>query len=46
MVDFDFKKLARLDESNEAVRHATLTKDENQSLYFAMRMQTLLLFVL
>tara|TARA_E500000331_G_scaffold202339_1_gene194172 strand:- start:609 stop:1844 length:1236 start_codon:yes stop_codon:yes gene_type:complete len=34
---FDFKKLPRLDKGNDAIRRATLTNDEYQSLYRAMR---------
>jgi site-specific recombinase XerD len=34
---FDFKKLPRLDKGNEAVRRATLTNDEYEALYRAMR---------
>ena len=34
---FDFKKLPRLDKGNEAIRRATLTNDEYETLYRAMR---------
>lgn len=34
---FDFKKLPRLDKGNEAIRRATLTNDEYEALYRAMR---------
>lgn len=34
---FDFKKLPRLDKGNEAIRRATLTNDEYENLYRAMR---------
>jgi integrase len=34
---FDFKKLPRLDKGNEAIRRATLTNDEYESLFRAMR---------
>ena len=33
---FDFKKLPRLDKGNEAIRRATLTNDEYESLFRAM----------
>jgi len=34
---FDFKKLPRLDKGNDAIRRATLTNDEYESLFRAMR---------
>ena len=34
---FEFKKLPRLDKGNEAIRRATLTNDEYETLYRAMR---------
>ena len=34
---FDFKKLPRLDKGNDAIRRATLTHDEYESVYRAMR---------
>ena len=34
---FEFKKLPRLDKGNEAIRRATLTNDEYETLYCAMR---------
>ena len=34
---FDLKKLPRLDKGNEAIRRATLTNDEYESLFRAMR---------
>ncbi len=34
---FEFKKLPRLDKGNEAIRRATLTNDEYESLFRAMR---------
>ena len=34
---FDFKKLPRLDKGNDAIRRATLTNDEYEALYCAMR---------
>ena len=37
---FDFKKLPRLDKGNEAIRRATLTNDEYEALYRAMRTYT------
>ena len=37
---FDFKKLPRLDKGNEAIRRATLTNDEYEVLYRAMRTHT------
>ena len=38
--DFDFKKLPRLDKGNGAIRYATLTDDEYEALYRAMRTYT------
>jgi site-specific recombinase XerD len=37
---FDFKKLPRLDKGNDAIRRATLTNDEYEALYRAMRTYT------
>jgi integrase len=37
---FDFKKLPRLDKGNEAIRRATLSNDEYEALYRAMRSYT------
>ena len=37
---FDFKKLLRLDKGNEAFRRLTLTKEEYEALYLAMRNYT------
>jgi len=37
---FDFKKLPRLDKGNEAIRRPTLTNDEYEALYRAMRTYT------
>ena len=37
---FDFKKLPRLDKGNEAIRRATLTNEEYEALYRAMRTYT------
>ena len=34
---FDFKKLPRLDKGNDAIRRATLTNDQYESLFRAMR---------
>ena len=34
---FDFKKLPRLDKGNDAIRRATLSNDEYESLCRAMR---------
>jgi hypothetical protein len=36
----DFKKPPRLDKGNEAIRRATLTNDEYEALYRAMRTYT------
>jgi hypothetical protein len=33
----EFKKLPRLDKGNEAIRRATLSNDEYEALYRAMR---------
>ena len=37
---FDFKKMPRLDKGNEAIRRTTLTNDEHDLLYPAMRTYT------
>lgn len=37
---FDFKKLPRLDKGNDAIRRATLSNDEYEALYRAMRTYT------
>lgn len=37
---FDFKTLPRLDKGNEAIRRATLTNDEYEALYRAVRTYT------
>lgn len=38
--DFDFKKLPRLDKGNEAIHRTTLTNDEYEAPYRAMRTYT------